>query len=148
MVNKSVPVAGKNDFFSSLVGKLKEPTGLEAGDNWTENHSEGQLAVDVAQTEDKLVIVATIAGARPEDVSITINNDLLTIRGRREAEIDLQKEDYFYRECYWGNFSRTIVLPVDVLTDDAEAVFRNGVLTVIIPKESSRKEVPIKVIED
>lgn len=148
MVNKSVPVAGKNDFFSSLVGKLKEPIDLETGENWTETHSEGQLAVDVAQTEDKLVIVATIAGARPEDVSITINNDLLTIRGRREPEIDLQKEDYFYRECFWGKFSRTIVLPVDVLTDDAEAVFRNGVLTVIIPKESSRKEVPIKVIED
>lgn len=148
MVNKSIPVAGKNDFFSSLVGKLKGSTGLEAGDNWAENHGEGQLAVDVGQTEDKLVIVATIAGAKPEDVSITINNDMLTIRGRRETEIDLQKEDYFYRECYWGNFSRTIVLPVDVLTDEAEAVFRNGVLTVIIPKESSRKEVPIKVIED
>ena len=102
----------------------------------------------MGQADDKLVVVATIAGAKPEDISVNINNDLLTIRGRREKEIGIEEKDYFYKECYWGTFSRTIVLPVDVLTDEAKATIKNGVLTIVIPKESSKKNVPIKVIDE
>lgn len=147
MSDKTVPVAGKGDFFSTLVQKLNS-SAPKAEDLSSLESSEGQLAVDVAQTEDKLVIVATIAGAKPEDVTVNINNDVLTIRGKRESDVEIKKDDYFYRECYWGKFSRTIVLPVDVLTDEAQATFKNGLLTIVIPKESSKKDVPIKVIEE
>lgn len=143
---KNVPVMEKTDFFSNLMGKVREKTKKDDL-GWEIEHDEGQLSVDVGQQNDKLVIVATIAGAKPEDISVNIHNDLLTIRGKREREIELKEDDYFYRECYWGNFSRTIVLPVDVLTDEAVATFKNGVLTIVIPKESAKKKVPIKVME-
>lgn len=144
---KLSPVLGKSDFFANLISKVKEKTGRVSG-GWELDNNEGQLSVDVGQTDNKLVVVATIAGAKPEDISVNINNDLLTIRGKRERELDIKNDDYFYRECYWGNFSRTIVLPVDVLTDKAVSTFKNGVLTIVIPKESSKKKVPIKVIEE
>lgn len=142
IINHSQETGG--DFFSALERKARGRGELSAH-SW---HDEGQLAVDVAQTDKALVITAAIAGVKPEDLSININNDLLTIRGKREKEVELKEEDYFYKECYWGSFSRTIVLPVDVLTDEVEATFKNGVLTVIIPKESNKKEVKIKVVED
>lgn len=137
----------KDNFFSLLVKKVKPD---KAGDerHWAEGHDEGQLSVDVGQTDDKLVVVATVAGAKPEDISVNIHNDLLTIRGKREKEREIKEDDYFYKECYWGAFSRTIVLPVDVLNDQAQATFKNGVLTVVIPKESAKKKVPIEVIEE
>lgn len=137
----------KEDFFSLLVKKIK-PAKSTPEQHWVEGHDEGQLSVDVGQTDNKLVIVATMAGAKPEDISININNDLLTIRGKREKQVQVKEEDYFYKECYWGTFSRTIVLPVDVLTDQASATMKNGVLTIIIPKESAKKKVPIEVIEE
>ncbi|MCX6778920.1 MAG: Hsp20/alpha crystallin family protein [Candidatus Magasanikbacteria bacterium] len=143
---KTIPVVEKNDFFSNLITRVKEKTQKEKPD-WELDSNEGQLSVDVGQQDNKLVIVATIAGAKPEDITVNIHNDLLTIRGKREKEIELKEDDYFYRECYWGSFSRTIVLPVDVLTDEAVATFKNGVLTIVVPKESSKKKVPIKVME-
>lgn len=112
------------------------------------DHYEGQLAVDVAQTKDALVVASTIAGARPEDIHVSISGDVLTIRGTRERQTGIDEKDYFYKECYWGTFSRTIVLPVDVRTDEAKASFENGVLTITVPKESVRREVPIEVVEE
>jgi HSP20 family protein len=149
ITNEAAP--GGGDFFSTLVQKMRkggEAASALPSKSWHEGHEEGQLAVDVAQTDQAIVITSTIAGVKPEDISININNDLLTIRGRREKEVELKEEDYFYKECYWGSFSRTIVLPVDVLTDAAAATFKNGVLTIVIPKEASKKEVKIKVVED
>lgn len=139
---------GVGDFFSNLVQKLRPDGGAPPSKSWHEGHEEGQLAVDVAQTDKAIVITAAIAGVKPEDLSINITNDLLTIRGKREKDIELKEEDYFYKECYWGSFSRTIVLPVDVLADKAEATFKNGVLTIIIPKQTAKKEIKIQVLED
>lgn len=146
-VIKSIPIMEKTDFFSTLKNRVKANIKKEEPEWELSQQDEGQLSVDVGQEENKLVIVATIAGAKPEDISVNIHNDLLTIRGKREREINLKEEDYFYRECYWGSFSRTIVLPVDVITDEAVATFKNGVLTIVIPKESSKKKVSIKVVE-
>src|SRR3989339_922614 len=124
----------KGDFFSNLINKVGKKASPPPED-WDLDRDEGQLSVDVGEKDGRLVIVATIAGARPEDISVNIHNDLLTIRGQRHREVDIDDKNYFYRECYWGNFSRTIVLPVDVLTDEAMGTFKNGVLTIVIPKE-------------
>ena len=113
----------------------------------TSDYEEGQLSIDVYQTPDTIVIKSTIAGVKPEDIDISINNDLLTIRGSREMKENIREENYLYRECYWGSFSRSIILPVEVESDKIEAFLENGVLTVILPKARSAKQISIKVKE-
>jgi len=111
------------------------------------DYEEGQLSIDVYQTPDTIVIKSTIAGVKPEDIDISINNDLLTIRGRREMMEKIRDENYLYRECYWGSFSRSIILPVEVEADKIDAFLENGVLTVVLPKAKSAKQISIKVKE-
>jgi len=96
--------------------------------------SEGQLAVDVFQTDGELVIQAAIAGVKPEDLDISIERDVVIIRGRREKPIENGEENYFYQECYWGPFSREIILPEEIDAAHAEATMKEGILTVRMPK--------------
>jgi HSP20 family protein len=113
-----------------------------------EDYEEGQLSVDVYQTKDDIVIKSTIAGVKPEDIDISINNDMVTIRGKREIEENVSQDEYFYQECYWGGFSRSIILPVEIVPDKVEASLKNGVLTVTLPKAKKSKSVSIKVKEE
>ncbi|MFZ4648618.1 MAG: Hsp20/alpha crystallin family protein [Patescibacteria group bacterium] len=92
--------------------------------------AEGQLAVDIYQIEDHLFIKSTIAGARAEDLNINLNHDLLTIKGIRELKENIREEFYLCRECYWGPFSRSIILPVEVDPQQIEATLEEGVLTI------------------
>jgi HSP20 family protein len=118
-------------------------------EDWAESEPEdGQLSVDVYQTKDSVVIKSTIAGVKPEDVDISIENDVITIRGERKQESEVKDDDYFYQECYWGSFSRSIVLPVEVKSDETNASLKNGVLTVVLPKEKKSKSVAVKVKEE
>lgn len=112
-----------------------------------EDYEEGQLSIDVYQTPSNLVIKSTIAGIKPEDIDISINNDMLTIRGKREMNEIIADDDYLYRECYWGSFSRSIILPVEIIPEKIEAFLENGVLTVVLPKAKSSKQISIKVKE-
>ena len=115
---------------------------------WSQNSGgEGQLALDVLETTDDLVVVATLAGTQPQDVSLHLDNDLLTIRGVRQRQVrDLT--GVFYEECYWGPFSRTIVLPMDVDQESARAEYRSGVLTVRLRKIVRAATIPLLVIEE
>ncbi len=113
--------------------------------DWTPSETEGQLAIDVFQTPADIVIKSTIAGVKPENLDIAITNDMVTIRGRRETDEDLKKDDYFYQECYWGSFSRSIILPVDVQTDKSLATLKNGVLTIRLPKSEKIKTKKIEI---
>ena len=108
----------------------------------------GQLAVDVYQTPDDIVIKSTIAGVRPEDIDVTVNNDMVTIRGKREKDHQVVDEDYFYRECYWGGFSRSIILPCDVRSDRIKASMKNGVLTVVLPKATKANKVTVVRVKE
>jgi HSP20 family protein len=99
-----------------------------------EEEQEGQLTVDVFQDEQNVVIQSTIAGVSPDDLDVSITNDMVTIRGQRRRVYDVDAESYFYQECYWGPFSRSIILPVEIDADRAEAKIKNGILTVRIPK--------------
>lgn len=118
---------------------LQEPDG-----DWLPE-SEGQLTIDVYQTPNHIIIKSTIAGVAPEDLDITITNDMVTIRGKREKDEEIKTEDYYYQECYWGAFSRSVILPTDVQSDEAEASLKNGILTIKLPKVEKVKTKKIKV---
>lgn len=117
-------------------------------DEWLDNdYEEGQLSIDVYQTPKNLVIKSTIAGVKTNDIDISINNDMLTIRGKREMKEKIDSADYLYRECYWGGFSRSIILPCEVKAEKIDAYLEDGVLTIILPKVKTQKGVSIKVKE-
>jgi len=108
---------------------------------------EGQLSVDVYQDRNNVIIKSTIAGVEPDDIDITFDNDMITIRGKRKKDLTVDEEDYFYQECYWGSFSRSIILPVEVEEEKIKATIKNGVLTIILPK-AKRKDVNIMVEDE
>lgn len=114
-------------------------------ENTFPSDAEGQLTIDVYQTDNDVVIKSTIAGVKPEDLDVAINNDMITIRGERKNEEIVQNENYYYQECYWGSFSRSVVLPVDVITDKIEASLKNGILTIRLPKADTTKTKRIQV---
>ncbi|MDZ4341432.1 MAG: Hsp20/alpha crystallin family protein, partial [Candidatus Binatia bacterium] len=110
-----------------------------------EEEQEGQLTVDVFQDDQNIVVQSTIAGVSPDDLDVSITNDMVTIRGERRQQYDIDPEDYFYQECYWGTFSRSIILPVEIDADRAEAKIKNGVLTIRIPKANAAVTRKLKV---
>lgn len=103
--------------------------------------SEGKLTIDVYETGSDIVIKTAIAGVKPEDFDISIENDMLEIRGiRKEPEETKTERDYFFQECYWGPFSRKIILPKEVDNSRAQASMKEGILTIKVPKlERERK---------
>jgi len=121
--------------------KENPPAGEEK--KWFE--SEGQLTVDVYQTDKEIVIQSAVAGIEPDDLDITIENDMVTIRGNREKLFEEKKKNYFYQECYWGQFSREIILPEEVDSSRAQATMKKGILTIRIPKIESKKKRKINV---
>jgi HSP20 family protein len=115
---------------------------------WSSPLEEGQLSVDVFRDKNDLVIRSTIAGTKPEDIDVSVHGDLLTIRGKRETDREVKEDDWYYRECYWGAFSRSVVLPYEVLADKAEASLKNGVLEIRIPiQEAAERNIRVKVKE-
>ncbi len=107
--------------------------------------SEGQLTIDVYQTDDDVIIKSTIAGVKPEDLDVSINNDMVTIRGERKQDEEISAENYYYQECYWGPFSRSVILPVEIVSDKTEATMKNGILTLKLPKADTTKTKKIQV---
>lgn len=114
-------------------------------EQWMEEAQEGQLTIDVYQTDTDIVIKSTVAGVKPEELDIAITNDMVTIRGKRERDEEVADDRYFYQECYWGPFSRTVILPADVASEDAEATIHNGILTIRLPKVEKEQTKKIKV---
>lgn len=109
------------------------------------NDYEGALNIDMYQTKDNVIIKSTIAGVRPDDIDITVANDMVTIKGSRTREEKVTQDDYFYQECYWGGFSRSVIVPVDIDSEEIEADLKDGILTVIIPKAAKAKTKKVKV---
>ncbi len=108
---------------------------------------EGQLTLDVYQTDKDIIIKSTIAGVKPEDLDISFNNGMITIKGERKQEEKIEKGDYFYQELYWGSFSRSVILPTEVEIDKIEATLKDGILTIKLPKKESaiQKKIQVKV---
>lgn len=112
--------------------------------DWMENY-EGQLAIDVYQTDDDVIVKAPIAGVKREDLEISITDEVLNIKGERKEEVDVTRENYFAQECYWGTFSRSYILPIAVNSEKATATLTNGILTIRIPKEEKTKTKTIEI---
>jgi HSP20 family protein len=110
------------------------PTQAAADDEWDEAALPGQLAVDVYETREKLIVKARTAGVNKSDLDVSISDNQLTIRGTLSSGTEEGVENYFLQECYWGEFSRSIALPVPVKEDEIEAVLKDGVLTISFTK--------------
>lgn len=126
------------------VEDKKEPA--KTSDDYLEQY-EGQLAIDVYQTDDNIVVKTPIAGVRPENLDISITDDTVTVAGERKKDDKIAEDAYVVQECYWGSFSRSYILPVAVDADNARASIKDGVLTIEIPKESKSKTRVIQVHE-
>lgn len=115
----------------------------ESGD-WMETY-EGQLAIDVYQDENNVIIKAPIAGVGREDLELSITDEVVTIKGERKTQGAETRENYLCQECYWGPFSRAYVLPLEVIGEKAQASLKNGILTITIPKIEKTKTKTIEI---
>lgn len=105
----------------------------EGKEEWLAESASGQLIVDIYEKEDKLIIFSTIAGLKSEDIDVTVEPDLIIIRGERKKQAP--PDSICHRqECFWGKFSRTLVLPCPVKPDKVDASLKNGVLKIVLPK--------------
>ena len=115
------------------------------GNNETGEEQEGELPVDMYQTPDSIVIRALVAGVTPDDLDIAITRDMVTIRGRREENREAPDQDYFHHELFWGGFTRTIILPEEILIDEAVAKEKHGLLEIVLPKVDKDRSTKLKV---
>jgi HSP20 family protein len=106
---------------------------------------EGELPVDMFQTNDAIIIRALVAGVSPTDLDIAITRDMVTIRGIREEYQEASDDNYFHRELFWGGFSRTLLLPEEVVIDEADAQEKHGMLEIRLPKLDKNRSTQLKV---
>lgn len=109
------------------------------------DEGEGQLTVDVYQTPDEIIIEAMIPGVKVDDLDIAITREMVTIRGTRERHRIVEDDQYFFKELFWGTFSRTILLPQEIEPEQADAKEKNGVLTIILPKGNKDRQHKVRV---
>lgn len=118
---------------AAVTNDSQQPAPAE--DQWDEEDPvAGQLAVDVYETKEKLVVKGRVAGVNKSELDVSISDNTLTIRGTLSAGNEDGVENYFLQECYWGEFSRSIVLPVPVKEEEIEAILKDGVLRVSFTK--------------
>ncbi|MBA3758550.1 Hsp20/alpha crystallin family protein [Candidatus Saccharibacteria bacterium] len=128
---------GEDDFdvTTNPITQDEDGANAPAADDWDEEDAvPGQLAVDVYETKERLVVKARTAGVNKPDLDVSISDNTLSIRGTLSAGNEDDVENYFVQECYWGEFSRSIALPVPVKEDEIEAVLKDGVLTISFTK--------------
>ncbi len=143
----------KKSFFERISGSVKltadefdkEASLLAAAEAAEEDTGDGELAVDVYQTPSEIVIRTMVAGIKPEDLDIAISRDMVTVKGSREEAHEVSDGDYFHRELYWGSFSRTIMLPAEIEIEEAQAIEKNGLLTIRLPKIDKERQTKLRV---
>lgn len=150
----------KRSFFERITGTISlknrssdfeedvaiEEAPQEAFNQWAGDEvPEGELAVDVYQTNDAIIIQAMVAGVSSEDLSVSVTREMVTIKGKREQPRGVGAENYFYQELYWGAFSRTILLPAEVETEEVEATEKHGLLTIKLPKIDKERRQTVKI---
>ena len=109
------------------------------------DESEGALTVDVYQTPDDIVVESSIAGVEADNIDIDVTSESVTIRGERKREERINESDYFYQECFWGKFARSIILPHEINPDKTTSNIKNGILTIRLPKMQRNKAKKVRV---
>lgn len=139
---------GDDDSVQTVVTEDKASARSADEDEWNDEDSvlPGQLAVDVYETKERLVVKARTAGVNKGDLDVSIADNTLSIRGTLSAGNEEQVENYFVQECYWGEFSRSIALPVPVKEEEIEAVLKDGVLTISFTKVKQDTVKKIQVV--
>jgi HSP20 family protein len=138
---------GEDDDMMAPAGDDGTATAAPTSDDWDEEDAvPGQLAVDVYETKERLVVKARTAGVNKNDLDVSIADNTLSIRGTLSAGNEDDVENYFVQECYWGEFSRSIALPVPVKEDEIEAVLKDGVLTISFTKVKQDSVKKIQVL--
>ncbi len=132
--------SGKKDF-SSLKVHGAEDSKLTQEDS----EEEGQLSVDMYETDKEIILEAMVAGVRPDDLQLNIARDHVIIRGKREPNTQIQDDGYFIKELYWGAFSRTVSLPHEIVIEEADAVEKHGLLILRLPKLDKNRQTKIRV---
>lgn len=138
---------GDDDMPTAADEPVSDDQGMSspAASDWDDEEPiPGQLAVDVYETRDKLVVKARTAGVNKNDLDVSISDNTLSVRGTLSAGNEDDVENYFVQECYWGEFSRSIALPVPVKEEEIEAMLKDGVLTISFAKV---KQDTVKKIE-
>ena len=147
----------KQSFFQKLTGAINteeefmfdEPQKHATSDQVNllaqEKDQEAELAVDVSQTPSEIVIKTMVAGVLPDDLDVSITQEMVILKGSRREMYEADDSDYFHRELYWGAFSRTIILPSEVKPDEANAELRNGLLSIRLPKIDKQKQTKVKI---
>lgn len=143
----------KKSFFEKLTGIVRvdddnEDKELEENTDESQDEeveTEGQLAIDMYQTPSEIIVKTMVAGVKQEDLDISITRDMVVIRGKREESHDTAGNDYFHKELYWGAFSRTIILPQEVDVDESEAINKNGLLIIKMPKIDKHRQAKLRV---
>jgi len=125
----------------------EELTHTVGDESITMQEAEGQLAIDVYQTPDEIIVESTIAGVKGDDIDVDVTSERVTIRGERRKEEVISTGDYYYQECFWGKFSRSVILPQEIDPDEATSILKNGVLTIRLPKLHRDKSRKVKVRE-
>ena len=135
-----------NDLFATTAdGAVADPGSEEESEESTEEELlEGQLAVDLIETPDSIIVRSTIAGVKPEDLDINVEGNTLTVSGVRSASTEENEGNYLLQECYWGSFSRSVEIPIEFDPDGVDAELKDGILTVVLPKVPKLK--PKKVM--
>jgi HSP20 family protein len=145
-MEEEVPIkhAGKRSEVPTLPKRAQHVAHIEE-DEEDLGMEEGELSVDVYQTANEIIIEAMVAGVKPEDLHLSITRDMVTIKGRRDGNTQVTHDDYFYKELYWGSFTRTILLPHEVEIEEAEAVEKHGLLIIRLPKVDKARQTKLKV---
>lgn len=128
-----------------IKDKSTKPEKIAEKTDWMTEEEEGQLAIDVFQTPAEIIIQSVVAGVKPEDLDVSITQDMVTIRGKRQKQREISGEDYYYQELYWGGFSRSVLLPQEVDAEEAEATLKNGLLTIKLPKLDRERVQKLKI---
>ncbi len=148
----------KGSFFERLTGnipdeeerelKIKEEKVSKSDKkekDWIEEDGVGQLTVDMYQKPNEIIIKAMLAGVNPENLDVSIAQDMITIKGKRQSSKETSEENYFYKELYWGSFTRSILLPQEIDPDSAEAKLKDGLLVIRLPKVDKDKTQKLKI---
>ena len=117
---------------------------IERESKW-EEEVEAELTVDLYQTPSEVIVQTMVAGVQPDNLNIIITRDMITIKGKREENQSINKDDYFVQELYWGSFSRTISLPEEINPEEAEAIEKHGLLIIRLPKIDKHRETKLKI---